>query len=228
MRKILLLCSMMLIFASLASANSSLAMFSFTYPPYELGDVELQTNNGNIVSTMTGWYDQTGSHGASNPDYIVGLCGTDSCHGGNDVFNDFFVFNVPSGTYTSAVISAYLPGPTPYPGYYGPASGLTYQLFDVSTPLAQVMSDNTGRTDIYTDLGSGVLYGTALVTPGEMGTQVLITLDPAALASINAASGGLWGVGGSIYGAAIPEPATLLLLSTGLGVIGLAAWRKRR
>jgi len=234
MKRLVLMLLLSLMAVSVAHAATSKAIFAFTYPPYQLGDVELQTNNGNSVATMTGWYDMGGNHSASNPDYIVGLCGSsDSCNGGDDVFNDFFTFNVTPGT-TSAVLSVYLPDPGAFQSglsaFYCNCSSLTYQSWDVSTPIALLQSDNTGQVAIYNDLGSGTMYGSVVVVPADQGTQILITLNSAAIASINAAAanGEQWAVGGSIFGAATtPEPGTISLALTGLGA-GLGMLRRRK
>ena len=232
MKKALLFGLVSLLLVTVANASTSKAIFAFTYSPYQLGDVELQTNGGNTVSTMTGWYDIGGNHSAGNPDYIVGLCGSsDSCNGGNDVLNNFFVFNVPAGTYTSATISAYLPNPgaitAGLSAFYCACSSLTYQLWDVTTPISLLMATNSGQTAIFNDLESGIFYGSVVVTPGDQGTQILVTLNAAGLASVNAAAGGDWAVGGSIYGAQSPEPGTITMLLSGLGA-GVGMLRRRK
>jgi hypothetical protein len=233
-RRILFFGLMSLMFVSVAKASTSKAVFAFTYAPYQLGDVELQTNNGNQISTQTGWYNSSGFHGASNPDYIVGLCGSsDSCNGGDTVTNNFLVFSVPAGQYTSATISAYLPNPglitAGTSAFYCACSSLTYQLWDVSTPIGELVASQSGRTDIYNDLGSGVLFGSVVITPGEQGTQILISLNAAGLASVNAAAGNEWAVGGSIFGAetTTPEPGTITMLLSGLGA-GFGVLRRRK
>jgi PEP-CTERM motif-containing protein len=140
---------------------------------------------------------------------------------------------VSPGT-TSAVLSVYLPNPgaitTGLSSFYCNCSSLTYQLWDVTTPVALVQADNSGAISIYNDLGSGTLYGSVVVTPGEQGTQILINLDAAAIASINAAAanGQEWAIGGSIFGAAsTPEPGTISMVLTGLGA-GLGMLRRRK
>jgi len=232
MKRVVTLAFVSLLLAVAANASTSKAIFAFTYSPYQLGDVELQTNNGNFVATNTGWYDIGGNHGAANPDYIVGLCGSsDSCNGGDDVFNNFFAFNGQTGV-TSATLSVYLPNPGAiYPGlsaFYCNCTSLTYQLWDVSTPVATLVADNSGATSIFSDLESGLNFGSVVVTPAEQGTQILITLDAAAIASINAAgaNGDQWAVGGSIYGAQSPEPGTLVMFGSGL--LGLAGLARRK
>jgi hypothetical protein len=228
MKKVLLFGLISLMLVTVANASTSMSIFAFTYPPYQTGDVELQTNNGNTVAGLTGWYDHSGSHDATNPDYIVGLCGSsDSCNGGNKVFNNFFSFNLPAGTYTSATISAFLPNPgNGMSAFYCNCTSLTYQLFDVATPVGQVNASNSGRVDIYNDLASGTFFGSAVVTSADQGTQILIQLNAAGLASLNASAGNVWDVGGSIYGAQAPEPGTLVML--GSGIIGLAGILRRK
>jgi len=64
------------------------------------------------------------------------------------------------------------------------------------------------------------------VTAAADGTQVLVTLDAAALASILGAEGGNWAVGGGVTASSVPEPTPLALLAAGLA--GLAALGRRR
>jgi hypothetical protein len=230
MKKALLFGLISLMLVTVANASTSMAIFAFTYPPFQTGDVELQTVNGNTVSTMTGWYDIAGYHDATNPDYLAGLCGSsDSCNGGNDVMNNFFTFNVPAGTYTSATISAFLPNPgSGMSAFYCNCTSLTYQLFDVSTPISLLMASNSGQTGIFNDLESGTFFGSVAVTAADQGTQILVTLNAAGLASLNAAAGGDWAVGGSIYGAQTPTPEPGMLIMFGSGTLGLAGILRRK
>jgi len=83
-----------------------------------------------------------------------------------------------------------------------------------------------GQTGIFNDLESGTFFGSVVVTSADQGTQILVNLNAAGLASLNAAAGGDWAVGGSIYGAQSPEPGTLILL--GSGILGLAGVLRRK
>ena len=46
----------------------------------------------------------------------------------------------------------------------------------------------SGATDIFADLGSGTQFGAQSVSAADMGTDLMITLNAAALAALNAAS----------------------------------------
>jgi hypothetical protein len=77
---------------------------------------------------------------------------------------------------------------------------------------------------IFTDLGSGTLYASRTVSGLDDGTQVLISLDPAAITALNATEGGQFAIGGTLSAASpIPEPSTALLLATALAGLALAA-----
>ena len=97
----------------------------------------------------------------------------------------------------------------------------------VTTSIATLISAQSGQVGIYNDLGSGVQYASTVVTAASDGTQVLITLDAAALASLIAAEGGSWAVGGAVSASSsVPEPTSFGLL--GAGLAGLAVLGRRR
>src|SRR5262249_13911155 len=127
-----------------------------------------------INRTDLGWYDSTGFHDAGNKNYITGNLPPG--------FHDYFVFNL-SGV-SGPIVSAQLRAFNPSNGYSGPAGGLTLNLFDVSTGIADLEASHFGRVDIYNDLGSGTNFGSQLVGPGSNGTFVTVDLNGAALAAL--------------------------------------------
>jgi PEP-CTERM motif len=202
-----------------------------------------------INYTDRGWYAPTGFHDPSNLNYGVGdvrgpSCGV-TCYA--DIRN-FFVFDLAG--VTQPISSAKLELSVPIGrGYVSPDPSENYELHDVITPIATLV-DGTGGVAAHADLGSGVVYGSRMMTAGDNNTVVGITLNSSAIAVLDAATG-LIGIGGSLttlddlpndeYTFAyptttdsiaqlrltlVPEPSTLLLL--GIGAISLLGYRKTR
>ncbi len=193
-----------------------------------------------------GWYTEAGSHSPTNLNYVVGdISLTDGDR------HNFFVFDL-SGV-TDNILSATLSLVNPANGYVSGDSSETYDLYDVTTSTATLTAGTAGIAG-YTDLGSGVTYGSYTATAGDNGTTVLITLNSAAIAALDAA-GGLFAVGGTLattldvtdnteqfFGftsadvltdtqlilttATVPEPSSLALL--GIGSLSLFGYRFRR
>jgi hypothetical protein len=72
----------------------------------------------------------------------------------------------------------------------------------------------------YSDLGSGLRYGAHWVSDADEGTVVSIALNAAARASLSAAAGSDWAIGGALK-LDIPETTTFILLGAGLVSRGL-------
>lgn len=214
---------------SVANAGTSSAIFAYTPGLGTPGTLVL--NGSSVTASFTGWYDQNGNHLASNPNYIAGICGSsDVCAGLDTNHHDFFVFSIPTGTFTSAVLQIYNPGKAVFDfqnGYICPCPSLNYSNWDVTTPIATLEASNSGMVGIYTVLGSGIQYGSVTVTAASDGTYVNVTLDAAALAAINAAAGGQLAIGGAVNASTAPEPGTITLLVSGLGA-GLGMLRHRK
>jgi hypothetical protein len=202
-----------------------------------------------LTALDTGWYDQTGFHDASIMNYVSGRLG-------NNEFRDFSVFDLSGlpGPITSAQLQLFNPGP-PLSGYSSPNPFQTFTLFDVTTPISTLEASQSGRTDIFADLGTGSTgtpFGAQIVSAADDGNFVTINLNPAGLAALNAAEGKQIAFGGAItdldsrtvdeyiFGhsggpgtvrlvvTAIPEPASLILMGTGLVAPLVYGWRRRR
>jgi hypothetical protein len=185
------------------------------------GSQELILNGSTVIDTScaacTGWYNNSGVHDDTNPNYIVGTISTTG-------FNDYFVFDIPVGlVITSAQLSIGNPGN----GYDSASTSLLWSLFDVSTPVETLESPQSGATAIYNDLGSGVLYGSTSVDASTDGNQVTVNLDAAAIASLTAAEGDAFAFGGTLSPSTstVPEPSAVFLLGTLIAVVG---WKFRK
>jgi hypothetical protein len=131
----------------------------------------------------SGWYTQTGFHDPANTNYSVG-------RSGRNTYRNFFVFALDTiaGTIKRATLQITNPG--------GSGPPYTYTLYDVTTPSARVRDGGSGLTDIYEDLGSGVMYGSA-VPAAVTTTPVHVNLNSAGIAALQAALGGSFMVGGN-------------------------------
>lgn len=147
-----------------------------------------------MLATENGQYDDADVPDDSG-DYIVGRDNNNA----TELTRSFFVFDLTS---VSGVVGAELrlynpPGITNFGGYQSPSSQETIAAFDVSTSIASLEGD-VSSAGIYTDLGSGTSFGQTDVSSSDNGQYVSISLNSAAVTSLNAASGGKWAVGVSM------------------------------
>ena len=161
---------------------------SYGYP----ADVQLRLTFGtNLVinSANSGWYDSTGNHTASNPNYVVG-----DYIGPGTITHNYFVFNLPG--LSSQLVDAELLLNS-YTGL-SPTGFETYQLYDVTNSIIVLTNNASGATNIYADLGSGVVYGGRNVYVSESGFIASIPLNGRFVAAAQANSGGRIALGGAL------------------------------
>jgi hypothetical protein len=211
----------------------------------------------NINNTDGGWYSVQGIHDPTNSNYLVGDNRIGNCTPDvacQDDFRNFFVFNLASVSQPIASAKFAVFVPSPPDGYRSLDPSENYELHDVTTSIATLVA-GTGGVAAHIDLGTGVVYGSRLMTAGDMGKTVEITLNLSAVAAMNSTHG-LFAIGGSImtldpsitvqgeevFGASggtgssnvglaqlrltvVPEPSTIVLLS--ISAISLLGYRKR-
>ncbi len=198
-----------------------------------------------LTATDGGWYNALGFHDPTNPNYIAGQ---------NSLleFRDFFTFNL-SSLAGMTVTSATLALTNPSSGYSSNSATETYTLFDVSTSAATLVAGGIFQFNTFNDLGSGTSFGSRTVSSADNNTIVLTSFNAAGLNALNAGIGGAFAVGGAVTSLSglsdqfifgftgsgnvrelrlnvepvIPEPATLVLLGSGL-LFGAAGARMRR
>lgn len=131
-----------------------------------------------------GWYNENGFHSSENDNYIVGT----NFPVPNIMYRNFFVFDLSGlGDVESATLRLFT--------FQVPAQG-QFVLWDVQTEIASLVAGGQGLTSTYGDLGSGESYGNISISADQDNEFIEITLNSAAIDSINAA-GGLWALGGS-------------------------------
>jgi hypothetical protein len=151
-----------------------------------------------------------GEHVRLGTNYAVGNAslGTD--------FRDFFIFDLSSLTgnvVTSASLDIFLPET----GYSSSDTSETLMLFDVSsTSIASLVGTTGGVMDVnnYTDLGTGAVYGSSVVTESLENTVINIALSAAAITDLNAAIGTLFAVGGDLTTASVAPGQEIIFVNT--------------
>jgi len=162
------------------------------------GNIAGATNNslnstGRIIDAAdSGWLQSNGVHTTTNNNYIVGIAGVES--------RNYATFTLAATT--PAIIGAELRLFNPPTGYNSADPTETYSLFDVTATAAaldvtRIAGDATG-IGIFSDLGSGTVYGTRVVSAADNNSTVAITLNAAAVAALNAAIGSSISLGGAI------------------------------
>ena len=138
-----------------------------------------------------GWWGVDGSHEPANYNYYVGNgAGTPAL-----TYRNWFAFDL--GCVSGPVSSASLVLEMPDNGFSSVHASETYSLFDVSTPVPDLIGALGGATT-YNDLGSGTSYGAVVVTAADNGLEVAVPLNAAGLAAINGNVGGLVAFGGAL------------------------------
>jgi len=171
-----------------------------------------------------GWWSGSASNNDTNDNTFVGDLG--------DYYNNFFTFYI--GSVTGTVSSATFRGQR-FVSWSD--TGRTYQpysFFDVFTDPLTLNTNNGVNGSIFSDLGSGINYGSYNLPVEFWSNQTgiyILSLNSNAIADLNSAvahGDQYFSIGGTLTPSTppIPEPGTLLLL--GVGLVGLVGYGKLR
>ncbi|MDB6025349.1 MAG: hypothetical protein JWM68_1572 [Verrucomicrobiales bacterium] len=140
-----------------------------------------------IPTTDRGSYDCFGLH---YPEYLTYAVGQE---GAPFIYRNWFVFNIPA--LTKKVVSAQLR--LEFFSSSSAAGVETYRLYDVTTPISILRQGGSELTNVYNDLGSGLIYGERNVPVSDEGGPLTINLNANFLAALSQAQGTL-ALGGAI------------------------------
>jgi hypothetical protein len=197
-----------------------------------------------------GWWSATAPNTNTNDNYFTGE------RDDGAILRSFFTFDLSSLNLTGQTITAATLELTRF-GYESNDPGETIGFFDVSTPAATLNNNTGASPAIFADLGTGKSYGTFVVGdyPFSSVLTLAFTLNSNALADISTAAGGFFSIGGALTSltpgggeneaiftggtrvgvrrltvdtaTAVPEPATIMLLVSGLaGIIATIHFRR--
>lgn len=150
-----------------------------------------------IDSFDNGRYDETGQHDPADPSTLTGF--TSGSGTGIGEHRGFFVFDLSglTRTYGAGVIT-FVPNNGQFISEVGPE---TLVLFDVDTPLPDLLAGGLGKTAIFDDLGAGTSYGSTEVDAlyAAPSPSVSVALNADGMAAINAQAGvGVFATGTAI------------------------------
>jgi hypothetical protein len=153
-----------------------------------LGFLSLDTEEIRLTTLRRGSYDEHGrflSRSGPNPSFSMGR------NSEPKIVTSFFVFNLRTveARITSATVT-WVVG-----GYQSPDASETITLFDVNATTIANIQAARDSLDAFADLGTGTIYGAVTIPRSNFGGYKSVTLNPDGLAALNAARGGLVGIG---------------------------------
>jgi hypothetical protein len=191
------------------------------------------------VDNQGWWADSIYTTTTNNDNYLCGLLeGTTAGH-----TRSFFTFYVPAWSPSETVVSAILSAPRGG-SLHANSPSVELQLFDVTTPAATLNNNLGTNVAIFGDLGTGINYGSAVVSgTGTASQPVQVPLNAQGIAALNGSLPGTYfSIGArladesnrifldsgdytvSLIVTTVPEPSTALLV---VSIFALLAARRK-
>lgn len=185
---------------------------------FSISDSQFDANVNNA-----GWWSGTFTNSDANDNYFVGSI---DLGGGIEDLRNFFTFDLAQldVVVTEAELRIARSGTGDTSGGFGT---VPYTLWDVTTATATLNANDGTDAGIYTDLGTGITYGSILVDDTDAPDPLIIALNADAITAINRSAGEFFSIGGALPAPAVPEPASMALLLLGGGAAAFRARRRR-
>ena len=185
---------------------------------YSISDSQFDAGVNNA-----GWWSPTHENFDENDNYFVGSIDLGA---GLDDHHNFFTFDLAAldATVTDAELRIARGGVNDTSGGFG---SVEYTLWDVTTDETTLNENNGTSQAIFDDLGSGISYGSILVSDDGSPDPLVIALNQNALDLINRRAGEFFSIGGALPAPEVPEPASMALLLLGGGAAAFRARRRR-
>jgi hypothetical protein len=175
----------------------SAALVTFAATAVQAATITISTSDDLVRPGMDNqgwWVNGDINNNATNDNYIIN----------GDFRRDYFTFSLDE--LVDTVIGATL-----RVRRYNSDSGVTLNLFDVSTSAADLARRQIIDNSVFIDLGTGNSYGSFLIGAGVSSDILSFSLNATALADINAAAGGYFSIGGqlnsgTLFGSSSGEP----------------------
>lgn len=146
-----------------------------------------------VDAIASGAYNAAGARASATENFLTGQFGQVERR-------SFLAFDLSgvSGAVTAAKLRLHNPELSAFiRGYVSPDMSEALAFWDVTTSAASFLDGSAGLSG-YADLGGGTLFGMQSVGAADNGTVIEIDLNAAALAALNAATGGDFLIGGAL------------------------------
>ena len=227
--------------ASAFAANAAPSSAAFAYSSGSATKLRMVGTSSTVTvdALRRGWVQATGSGNSptATANFLVGVCGTDSCNDNGIEHRNWFEFDVPGAVGT--VVSAELlldTIATSAQSIYTAAGPVTYTVRSVAPASYPPLTAGTATVAEFNALGTGTVYGSRVYTTADNNQALTsIPLSAAAVTYLNTRTNFTGFIGGALTPIAIPTPAVptntpvgLALLVGACLLIGVLATRARR